>query len=502
MVKKGNRKKNKKKKSGRNKSKNNKKKKMGKKEKGKPKRTGKMKKRKVKKNRKRKSGRNGKKNPRKNHKKQSRNNQNGKPKKKEKNTPKRKNKEKKSRKKQKKSKSGKNARKEKKGKGTRNNTDYMECFKTILNYAKITQRKGNNIEKQIKNVMRKQNDLNNKKAKKGEFKSPYKTLLDAMGGDAKNPKCKGKAVRNTTMDEPKDNLDTLNGCEAAIDGKCKYTIATAVMTTMKECNTSLIKFRKEFEKCYTNTDIKMACKCIMDMDKDAPNKVQKDCDTIQTEQKNIIKKKRECQNEVKKCTKGIVSAVDNVGKCIMGGGGMTCVGVANKTEAEKIVKALIPLRNELENTKLIDALTKLGLQNGKGSDGNKRSIGSRLSQLRSAMFRKERQASNAEGEGCKAVEKELKEFNTSASNGVKGVGKDINNAEITKATKKLKEINSRTKIEKRKRTRKISQERREIAKRTRQKSQEEINQKIIKRKSQGRKKKGSQKEQERLRRER
>merc|ERR1712228_909776 len=287
--KKKNRKKNKKKKSGRNKPKNNKKKKPGKKEKGKQKRTGKIKKRKVKKNRKRKSGRNGKKNSRKNHKKQS------------------KNKEKKSRKKQKKSKSGKNARKEKKGKGTRNNTDYMECFKTILNYAKITQRKGNNIEKQIKNVMRKQNDLNNKKAKKGEFKSPYKTLLDAMGGDAKNPKCNGKAVRNTTMDKPKDNLDTLNGCEAAIDGKCKYTIAEAVMTTMKECNTSLIKFRKEFEKCYTNTDIKMACKCIMDMDKDAPNKVQKDCDTIQTEQKNIIKKKRECQNEVKKCKKGIVS---------------------------------------------------------------------------------------------------------------------------------------------------------------------------------------------------
>merc|ERR1711915_525265 len=122
-------------------------------------------------------------------------------KKQSKNTQKRKNKEKKSRKKQKKSKSGKNARKEKKGKGTRNNTDYMECFKTSLNYAKITQRKGNNIEKQIKNVMRKQNDLNNKKAKKGEFKSPYKTLLDAMGGDAKNPKCKGKAVRN----KPKNN---------------------------------------------------------------------------------------------------------------------------------------------------------------------------------------------------------------------------------------------------------------------------------------------------------
>merc|ERR1711915_92158 len=100
-----------------------------------------------------------------------------------------------------------------------------------------------------------------------------------------------------------------------------------------------------------------------------------------------------------------------------------------------------------ENTKLIDALTKLGLQNGKGSDGNKRSIGSRLSQLRSAMFRKERQASNAEGKGCMDLEKELKEFNTSASNGVKGVGKDINNAEITKATKKLKEINSRTTLE-------------------------------------------------------
>ena len=47
-------------------------------------------------------------------------------------------------------------------------------------------------------------------------------------------------------------------------------------------------------------------------------------------------------SEVKKCKKGIVSAVDNVGKCKMGGGGMTCVGVANKTEAEKIVKALIP----------------------------------------------------------------------------------------------------------------------------------------------------------------
>merc|ERR1712215_575542 len=95
--------------------------------------------------------------------------QNGKPKKKEKNTPKRKNKEKKSRKKQKKSKSGKNARKEKKGKGTRNNTDYMECFKTILNYAKITQRKGNNIEKQIKNVMRKnKNELKNKQIETAE----------------------------------------------------------------------------------------------------------------------------------------------------------------------------------------------------------------------------------------------------------------------------------------------------------------------------------------------
>ena len=109
---------------------------------------------------------------------------------------------------------------------------------------------------------------------------------------------------------------------------------------------------------------------------------------------------------------------------------------------------MFSLRNELENTKLSDTLTKLGLQNGKGSDGNKRSIGSRLSQLRSAMFRQERQTSNTEGNGCKEVEKELKSFNTSGSNGVKGVGKEVNNAEITKATNTLKALNTRYAMQK------------------------------------------------------
>ena len=102
-----------------------------------------------------------------------------------------------------------------------------------------------------------------------------------------------------------DNLDTLNGCEAAIDGKCKYTIDAALMTTLKECNTSLYKFRNEFEKCFTNADVKMACKCIMDMDKAAPNKLKKDCDGIQTEQKKIIKKKNECQKGNKTNSYGI-----------------------------------------------------------------------------------------------------------------------------------------------------------------------------------------------------
>ena len=98
-------------------------------------------------------------------------------------------------------------------KNVTNGTYYKKCIIKFQEYAKITQRKGNNIERQFNVVNRTKMNLDNKRAKKGDFMLPYKTLLEAMGGNEKSLKCAGKTVRNSSVVSPKGRKESINFAE-------------------------------------------------------------------------------------------------------------------------------------------------------------------------------------------------------------------------------------------------------------------------------------------------
>ena len=104
----------------------------------------------------------------------------------------------------------------------------------------------------------------------------------------------------------------------------------------------------------------------------------------------------------------------------------------------------------LANTGFADALKKLGLNSGTGSDGNlpNKEKTSRLAQLRAARLAGGRQNNNTDGQPCKDIEQEWMNFNTSGSKAVPSVSGDVDASETTKAINSLNKLNNRLKNEK------------------------------------------------------
>ena len=97
------------------------------------------------------------------------------------------------------------------------------------------------------------------------------------------------------------------------------------------------------------------------------------------------------------------------------------------------------MKDALNNGKFEAALKKLGLDKGTGSDGK---LPTRLKQLRMARAADGRNSS-ADGQGCKDVEAEWKNFNTTGDKAVAGVSGDVDSKEVTNTIGSLDKLNNR-----------------------------------------------------------
>merc|ERR1719318_1196473 len=162
----------------------------------------------------------------------------------------------------------------------------------------------------------------------------------------------------------------------------------------------------------------------------------------------ISTEKDACKEGFKACKQAEDKSVEGVGTCKKVN---KCGGAKNKTEATRLLKILKPLSAALKNTGFADALKKLGLDSGAGSDGKLPT--SRLTQLRNARFAEGREVRSVgderqtDGDGCKKVEAEWKVFNTSGDKAVPGVDSEPDAAETNKTIASLDRLNNGATLE-------------------------------------------------------
>merc|ERR1719167_371391 len=149
------------------------------------------------------------------------------------------------------------------------------------------------------------------------------------------------------------------------------------------------------------------------------------------------KKKNKCVKNFQECKKAQDDAVDGVSTCKKIN---KCGGVLNKTEAQRLLDILRPLKEALANPKFMDALKKLGLHEGPGDDGNVPA-----GRIRWQRLRNTRQAN--EGEECNGIVADWKAFNTSGNSAVPAVDSDVDATETTNTIAALKKINERENLE-------------------------------------------------------
>jgi len=335
-------------------------------------------------------------------------------------------------------------RKSKTRKMARQATNYTSCVEKFIEYSRINELKARSIEMQVNRINSFKGIKDKKKGKKGNFKGTYNTLLSALGGNESAPECDGKPINGTSRNgKYKETLKTLKDCETSIDKICNYELNTTYNATLQGCLAAAKKFKSEFKVCFSaKKSSAEACSCVDGMDTDNLKKL-KECDT-KAESDNIKKSKKTCIKGFIKCKTAQDDSVDGVGSCKKVN---KCGGAPNKTEAARLLKILKPLSTALANTKFAEALKKLGLNSGAGSDGK---LPTRLTQLRLARMVDSnggRQGNSTDGQGCKDIEAEWKNFNSSGDKAVPGVDGDVDEKETTNTISSLDKLNNRKTLE-------------------------------------------------------
>jgi len=317
-------------------------------------------------------------------------------------------------------------------------TNYTSCVEKFIEYSRINELKARSIEMQVNRINGFKGIQDKKKGKKGNFQGTYNTLLSALGGNESAPECDGKPINGTSRNAKyKDTLKTLKDCETSVEKICNYELNSTYNSTLQGCLAAAKKFKSEFKNCFSaKKSSAEACTCADAIDTDNLKKL-KACDT-KAESDKIKASKKACIKGFIKCKTAQDDSVDGVGSCKKVN---KCGGAPNKTEAARLLKILKPLSDALANTGFADALKKAGLNSGAGSDGK---LPTRLTQLRMArMVDGGRQGNNTDGQGCKDIEAEWKNFNTSGDKAVPGVDGDVDEAETKNTIASLDKLNNR-----------------------------------------------------------
>jgi len=176
-----------------------------------------------------------------------------------------------------------------------------------------------------------------------------------------------------------------------------------------------------------------ACTCFDGLDLDATLTTIDGCST-KGDNDAVLAEKNKCKKAFSDCKKAEDQSVSLVDTCKEQ---LKCGGVSSKEEGEKALKILNPLSDALKQTGFADALNRLGLTEGAGSDG-------KLPNATSGL-RLRRQAEDAK---CVGVLDQWKAFNKSGDAALPdGVSGDVVESETDNTVKILNDLNQDTDLD-------------------------------------------------------
>merc|ERR1712227_930114 len=293
-------------------------------------------------------------------------------------------------------------------KKSRQTTDWEKCASQLIEYTSRL-RKARNLYQQYRRINNTKDIIEKKKGKKMDFNETLGTLVEALGGNKTSPKCSSSS--RAIIRAFNDTLATLDMCESDIDANCLFN--STVLDDKKDCYDTASLFQDAVQGCFNNS------LCSSDADKcgcfaknnwtDQVEKI-KSCDLTQENNKAKTEKTK-CKEKVK------------------------CGGVTSKEEGERQLNIITPLKNALDNPNFENALKKLGLDSGPGSDGV----------LPAKRWRTVRQAEEAPE--CTKILEDWRNFNASADQAVQGVDGDVDEEKTTETINTLDKLNNNPNLE-------------------------------------------------------
>merc|ERR1712235_43071 len=325
---------------------------------------------------------------------------------------------------------GKGKRKLNKGKGKESRKEtrqqFDNCFPKIFAYTKML-KKSRNIQQQFTRINGTKDKIAGKAGKKDDFNGTLTTLVSSLGGNKTNPRC------SNTSRAYQDTLSTLDGCSKEVEDACKFPFDDAKLAELKVCYDVASELRQKTEECLkpSLTDAE-GCTCFNDLSLDSQVSAVKNC-SIDSENSEALKAKNACKKKFSACKKAEDDSISLVDTCKEK---IKCGGASSKEEGEKQLKALTPLSNALKQTGFADALKKLGLDTGTGSDGKLPSTSGKIRVIR-----------QSESKECTKVLDNWKSFNASGDQGVPSVEGDVNETAIDDTVKTLDTLNNSPTLE-------------------------------------------------------
>merc|ERR1712227_487906 len=323
---------------------------------------------------------------------------------------------------------GKTKLNKRKGKERRKETrqQFDNCFPKIFAYTKML-KKSRNIQQQFTRINGTKDKIAGKAGKKDDFNGTLTTLVSSLGGNKTNPRC------SNTSRAYQDTLSTLDGCSKEVEDACKFPFDDAKLAELKVCYDVASELRQKTEECLkpSLTDAE-GCTCFNDLSLDSQVSAVKNC-SIDSENSEALKAKNACKKKFSACKKAEDDSISLIDTCKEK---IKCGGASSKEEGEKQLKALTPLSNALKQTGFADALKKLGLDTGTGSDGKLPSTSGKIRVIR-----------QSESKECTKVLDNWKSFNASGDQGVPSVEGDVNETAIDDTVKTLDTLNNSPTLE-------------------------------------------------------
>merc|ERR1712227_1034882 len=315
-----------------------------------------------------------------------------------------------------------------KGKEGRKETrqQFDNCFPKIFAYTKML-KKSRNIQQQFTGINGTKDKIAGKAGKKDDFNGTLTTLVSSLGGNKTNPRC------SNTSRAYQDTLSTLDGCSKEVEDACKFPFDDAKLAELKVCYDVASELRQNTEECLkpSLTDAE-GCTCFNDLSLDSQVSAVKNC-SIDSENSEALKAKNACKKKFSACKKAEDDSISLIDTCKEK---IKCGGASSKEEGEKQLKALTHLSNALKQTGFADALKKLGLDTGTGSDGKLPSTSGKIRVIR-----------QSESKECTKVLDNWKSFNASGDQGVPSVEGDVNETAIDDTVKTLDTLNNSPTLE-------------------------------------------------------